>query len=71
MIPNFHGDFAGGAVTGLVLTSDFHLKNVIGLSPGTYVSVSEQSDQTTLEGAETAFDFAFGLRRGSDEVNDV
>ena len=70
-LPDKEGPAAGGAIYGLILASDFHLEDNIGLLPGGSAGVGEKGDQTALEGAEAAFDFALGLRCGSDPMGDA
>lgn len=65
------GDLLGGAVDGGVLAVDFHGQDAIGLVVGSGFGVSEQGDQTALEGSEAAFDLALGLRGCGHQVGHV
>ena len=53
---------------GSVLADDFHLEDLVGVLVSFGFGVSQKCDDPVLKGAETAFDFAFGLRRGCDDV---
>jgi hypothetical protein len=50
---------------------DFHLEDLVGGLVGGDLGVGEKGDEAFLEGAEAAFDFAFGLGGGCDEVGDA
>ena len=50
---------------------DFHLEDLVGGLVGGDIGVGEKGDEAFLEGAEAAFDLAFGLGRGCDEVGDA
>lgn len=71
LLPNLDGELAGAAVFGSVLASDFHLQDLVSLVPSLHSGVSHESDQPSLQGAEPAFDFAFGLGRGNNEMGDT
>ncbi len=71
VFPDGEGDEAGAALAGAVLALEFHLKDVVGVLGGGDFGVGQEGDEAALEGAETAFDFAFCLRGGRDEVGDV
>jgi hypothetical protein len=71
LFPDLERSAAGGAIYGKVLAGDFHLEDNIGLLPGGGTGVGEKGDQTALEGAEAALDFAFGLRCGSDTMGNA
>ena len=60
--PDHDGDGACAAIDGAVLTGEFHLEDLLGVRPSGDFGVSQQGDETSLEGAKTAFDFTFGLR---------
>ena len=47
---------------------DFHLEDLAGVLVGFYFGVSQKCDDPVLKGAEAAFDFAFGLGNGGDDV---
>ena len=70
-LPYLDGDRGEGSVHGAVLAGDFHLKDIIGLVPGLGAGMGEQGDETFLEGAEAALDFAFGLGSGSHQMGDA
>lgn len=71
LLPNGDGHEIGAAVFGLVLAVDFHLKNLVGMLPIAHVGVGHERDEATLESAETAFDFSFGLGSRGDEMGDA
>ncbi len=71
VFPDGEGDEAGAALAGAVLALEFHLKDVVGVLGGGGFGVGQEGDEAALEGAETAFDFAFCLRGGCDEVGDA
>lgn len=71
VFPDGEGDEAGAALAGAVLALEFHLKDVVGVLGGGDFGVGQEGDEAALEGAETAFDFAFRLRTGGDEVGDA
>jgi len=52
------------------LALDFHLQYLVGVLPALDFGVGHEGDQASLEGAETAFDFAFGLRSRGDQMGD-
>ena len=62
------GDFASGRVSRGILAFDFHLKDFVGAFVGVDLGMGQECDEAFLKGAEAAFDFAFGLRRRSNEV---
>ena len=62
------GDFASGRVFCGILAFDFHLKDFVGAFVGVDLGMCKECDEAFLEGAEAAFDFAFGLGRRSNEV---
>ena len=68
MVPCFQWDLVCATLSGDVLAVDFHLEDFVGLFPVCGFGVCQKRDKASLKGAETTFDFAFGLRRGSDEV---
>ena len=59
------------AIFGLVLAFDFHLKDLVGMLPIAHVGMGHESDEATLESAEPAFDFSFGLRSRGDKMGDA
>jgi len=50
------------------LANDFHLEDLVGVPVGFGLGVSQKCDDPVLKGAEAAFDFAFGLGSGRDDV---
>ena len=50
---------------------EFHLEDLVGVLRGGDFGVGKEGDEAALEGAEAAFDFAFCLRSGRDEVGDA
>jgi hypothetical protein len=71
LLPDLERPAADGAIYGKVLACDFHLEDNIGLLPGGGTGVGKKGHQTALEGAETALDFAFSLRCGSNTMGDA
>ena len=71
VFPDLERDVAGVALAGAVLALEFHLENLVGVPGGGGFGVGEEGDEAALEGAEAAFDFAFCLRGGGDEVGDA
>ena len=53
------------------MARDFDLEDFVGERVGVDLGVGEEGDEAFLEGAETAFDFAFGLRGWGDEMSDA
>ena len=51
-----------------ILAFDSHLKDFVGAFVGVDLGMGQECDEAFLKGAEAAFDFAFGLRRRSNEV---
>ena len=70
-LPDLDGDRAEGSVDGAVLAGDFHLEDLPGVLPGGDPGVSQEGDETFLEGAEAALDFAFGLGSRGDQMGDA
>ena len=62
------GDFASGRVPRGILAFDFHLKDFVGAFVGVGLGMGQECDEAFLEGAEAAFDFAFGLRERSNKA---
>lgn len=65
------GRLLGGAAAGAVWAGQFAVEQLLGGGVGGDARVGQERDQTVLKGAEAAFDFAFGLRAGGDEVGDA
>ena len=57
-LPDLGGDRAEGSVDGAVLAGDFHLEDLPGVLPGGDPGVGEEGEETFLEGAKAALDFA-------------
>lgn len=62
------GETGGAADVVLVVPSDMGLEEAVGVFVVSDFFVSQEADQTVLEGAEAAFDFAFGRSVGSHPV---
>jgi hypothetical protein len=62
------GDFASGRVFRGILAFDFHFEDFVGTFVRVDLCMSQECDEAFLEGAGSAFDFAFGLRGGSNEA---
>jgi hypothetical protein len=48
-----------------ILAFDFHLEDFVGAFVRVDLCMSQECDEAFLEGAGSAFDFAFGLREGA------
>jgi len=62
---------ASGATDGAVKPGEFAVEYLLGARVVGDFFIGQQGKETVLEGAEAAFDFAFGLRTGSHEVRDA
>ena len=71
VLPDGERDAPGAALTGAILTLEFHLENLVGVQRSGDFCVGKEGDKAALEGAETTFDFAFCLRSGCDEMGDA
>ena len=71
LLPEMERDRAYGTVGLLVEAGDLHLEDVIGMGPRIDASVGKESDQSSLESAEAAFDLALGLGSWGDSVSDI
>lgn len=67
--PHFQRDQAGGALAGAVLAAYLHLEDFVSVFPSLDPGVSQESDETFLEGAKAAFNLAFSLGSWRDEVS--
>ena len=67
--PYLERNQSSAALGGLVLATDFHLEDLVGVFPGLDPCMSQKGDEAFLESAETAFDFAFGLGSRRNEVS--
>jgi hypothetical protein len=71
-LPGVIGGEAGGAANiVLVVPLDLSLQEVVGGSKGGDFLIGQKGDQAVLEGAEAAFDFAFGGSVWSDAMGDA
>ena len=61
----------GGAADGPVLTGQLAGQQFLGGGVTGDLLEGQQGDEAVLEGAKAAFDFAFGLRAGRDQVRDA
>jgi len=66
--PGFVGGETGRAANSLVLLLQFVIEEFLGTGVVVDVLEGQQGQKTLLKGAETTFDFAFGLRTWSDEM---
>ena len=67
-VPSDIGAVAGGAADGGILVSDLAIEHDLSSGVIADVFVSQQGDQALLQGSKAAFDLAFGLRAGSDQM---
>jgi len=58
-----------GGMEGGILALDFHLEDLVCLMEGADLCVCQERDQAALESAESAFDFAFCLRKNGVSVH--
>ena len=68
LVPSGVGTEAGGAADGGILVGDLAIEHDLSGWVIGNVFISQERHQTLLQGAKAAFDFAFGLRAGSDEM---
>jgi len=61
---------AGGAADGAILAGQFAIQQFLCGDVSGDFFVGQKGDDAFLEGAKTAFDFAFGLRAGRDQMRD-
>ena len=69
-LPGGIGAQAGGATDGGILTLHFSVEHDLCGGIGADFFIGQDGDQAFLEGSEAAFDFAFGLRAGGDQMGD-
>ena len=69
--PGGIGAEAGGAANGGVLALKLPIQDDLGGGIAADFFIGEDGDQAFLQGAKTAFDLAFGLRAGSDQMGDA
>jgi len=67
-VPSGIGAEAGGAADGGILMGDLAIQDDLSGRVIADVFVSQQRDQSLLQGTKAAFDFAFGLRAGSNQM---
>ena len=70
-VPSVVWGQSGSAADGGVLMRDLAVENFLGGRIGAHLFKGQQCEQSFLESAEAAFDFAFGLGAGSHEVGDA
>ena len=66
--PSGIGTQAGGAADGGILVGDLAIQDDLSGRVIADVFIGQQRHQTLLQGSETTFDFAFGLRAGGDQM---
>lgn len=70
-VPGFIGGEAGGAMSvRSIVVSDFGVQELVGVLVSVDLFIGKESYQPSLHRAEEPFNFAFGLRGGSDTVVD-
>ena len=69
--PGVVGRETCGSADGEILTLQFMIEEALSWAVLDDFLEGEERDQALLEGAETAFDFSFCLRTGSDQVGDA
>ncbi len=68
LVPYIRRDLVGTAFFCAALANDFHLEDLVGVLPATYLGLGEERNQSILKRTKTPLDFAFGLGCGCDEV---
>ena len=66
--PSRIGAEAGGAADGGILALNLPVEHALGGGIAADFFIGQEGDQTLLQGAKAAFDLAFGLRTGSDQM---
>ena len=66
--PSGIGTQAGGAADGGILVGDLAIQDDLSGGVIADVFISQERHQALLQGAKAAFDFAFGLRTGGDQM---
>jgi len=69
--PRCIGAEPGGAADGGVLALQFPVKHDLGGGIASDFFIGQECDQTFLQGSKAAFNFAFGLGAGSDQMSDA
>ena len=67
-VPSIIWAIARGAADGGILVSDLAIEHDLSRGVIAGMFVSQQRDQALLQGSKAAFDLAFGLRAGSDQM---
>ena len=67
--PSGLGTPAGGAADGGILVGDLAIQDDLRGGVIADVFISQERHQALLQGAKAAFDFAFGLRAGGDQMS--
>lgn len=70
-VPSGIGAVARGATNGGILVGDLAIQDNLSRGVIADVFVSQERYQALLQGSKAAFDFAFGLRAGSDQMGDA
>src|SRR5258708_38524884 len=70
-LPGRIGAEAGGAANGGILALDLSVEHDLCGGIAADFFISQDCHQGVLQGAKVAFDFAFGLRTGGDEMGDT
>jgi len=65
------GNFSRGAAPLAILAADFELEDFVRVRPRLDVGVSQEGDETFLEGAKSTLDLALGLGSRCDQVSDA
>jgi hypothetical protein len=68
LVPSHVGAVAGGAADGGILVGDLAIQDDLSGGVIADLFVSQQRHQALLQGSKAAFDFAFGLRAGGDQM---
>jgi hypothetical protein len=66
LVPRAVGTAARGATKGGILVGDLAIQDKLSRGVIADVFISQERHQALLQGSKAAFDFAFGLRAGSD-----
>ena len=69
LVPSNIGTVARGAADRGILLGDLVIQDDLSRGVIADVFVSQERDQALLQGSEAAFDLAFGLRAGGDQVS--
>ena len=69
LVPSRIGAVSGGAADGGILVGELAVQDDLRGGVIADAFVSQERDQALLQGAKAAFDFAFGLRAGGDQMS--